>query len=109
MRPLGPSTAGSWEAGVKGALPGIVMPAAVTPGPPYRQNYYPNWVEEMGQITAVGETVQVPAGRFADCIRAKEWSLLESGTETRWYAPGIGFVRSEMPGEVVLLVSVGHE
>ena len=109
MRPLGPSTAGSWEAGVKGALPGIVMPAQAKTGPPYRQNYYANWVEEMGQIIATGETVQVPAGTYTDCIRSREWSLLESGTETRWYAPGIGFVRSEMMGEVVLLVSVGHE
>lgn len=109
MRPLGPSTAGSWEAGVKGALPGIVMPAQAKPGPPYRQNYYANWVEELGQIVAVGERVQLPAGTFTDCIRTREWSLLESGTETRWYAPGIGFVRSEMMGEVVLLVSVGHE
>jgi len=109
MRPLGPSTAGSWEAGVKGALPGIVMPAQVKPGPAYRQNYYANWVEELGQIVAVGERVQVPAGTFTNCVRTREWSLLESGTEARWYAPGIGFVRSEMMGEVVLLVSVGHE
>jgi len=109
LRPLGPSTAGSWEAGVKGARPGIVMPAEVKTGSPYRQNYYPNLVEEMGQIMAGGETVKVPAGTFADCLRTREWSLLESGTETRWYAPGIGFVRSEMSGEVVVLVSVGHD
>ncbi|HEX4667740.1 MAG TPA: hypothetical protein VH207_14180 [Chthoniobacterales bacterium] len=109
MRPLGPSSAGSWEAGLKGALPGIVMPAQVKPGPAFRQDYLANWVEEMGQIMALGETVQVPAGTFPDCIRIREWSLLESGTETRWYAPGIGFVRSEMLGEIVLLVSVGHE
>lgn len=106
MRPLGPSAAGSWEAGVKGAMPGIVMPAEAKPGPPYRQNYYANWSEDMGQIIAVGETVNVPLGTFTNCLCTREWSLLESGGEKRWYAPGIGFVRSEGMGETVVLVSL---
>jgi len=106
MRPLGPSAAGSWEAGMKGAMPGIVMPAEAKPGPPYRQNYYANWSEDMGQTIAVGETVNVPLGTFTNCLCTKEWSLLESGGEKRWYAPGIGFVRSEGMGETVVLISI---
>ncbi len=101
------SREGSWEAGVKGALPGIMMPAEVKPGQPYRQAYYAGWAEDMAQIVALGETVTVPAGTFANCLRTKEWSLLESGGEKRWYAPGIGFVRSEaIGGEVVTLLSI---
>lgn len=101
------SSAGSWEAGVGGALPGIVMPGEAKPGEPYRQEYYPNWAEDMGQIVAVGETVTVPAGTFTNCVRTKEWSLLESGGEKRWYAPGVGFVRSEaVGGELVVLISL---
>ena len=101
------SAAGSWEAGVRGALPGIVMPGETKPGLPYRQEYYANWAEDMGQILALGETVSVPAGNFTNCLRTKEWSLLESGAEKRWYAPGIGFVRSEATGgEHVVLVSI---
>jgi len=106
MRPLGPSTAGSWEAGVKGAQPGIVMPAGAKPGPAYRQNYYANWSEDMGQIIYVGETVTVPFGTFRNCLCTREWSLLESGSEKRWYAPGVGFIRSEAIGETVTLVSI---
>jgi hypothetical protein len=49
------SSAGSWEAGVGGALPGIVMPAEARACEPYQQEYYPNWAEDMGQIVAVGE------------------------------------------------------
>jgi len=105
-RPLGPSAAGSWEAGLKGAMPGIVMPAEIKPGPPYRQNYYANWAEDMGQIIGVGEAVSVPLGTFTDCLCTREWSLLESGGERKWYAPGLGFVRSEGMGETVVLVSV---
>jgi hypothetical protein len=102
------TSAGSWEAGVGGALPGVVMPAEAKAGEPYRQEYYPNWAEDMGQIVAVGETVTVPAGTFTNCLRTREWSLLESGTEKRWYAPQIGLVRSEAPGEVVTLISIKH-
>ncbi len=101
------SREGSWEAGLKGALPGIMMPCESKPGQPYRQEYYANWAEDMGQIIALGETVTVPAGTFTNCLRTKEWSLLESGGEKRWYAHGVGFVRSEaIGGEVVTLLSI---
>ena len=101
------SREGSWEGGVQGALPGIIMPGEAKPGKPYRQQYYANWAEDMGQIVALGETVTVPAGTFTNCLRTKEWSLLESGGEKKWYAPGIGFVRSEaIGGEVVTLISI---
>jgi hypothetical protein len=100
------SSAGSWEAGVGGALPGIVMPAEAKASEPYKQEYYPNWAEDMGQIVAVGETVTVPAGTFTNCLRTREWSLLESGSEKRWYAPQVGLVRSEAAGEVVMLLSI---
>lgn len=104
------SSAGSWEAGVKGALPGVIMPGESKPGPPYRQEYYANWAEDMGQIIALGETVTVPAGTFTNCLRTKEWSLLESGGEKRWYAPGVGFVRSEaIGGEIVTLISIKRQ
>jgi hypothetical protein len=61
----------------------------------------------MGQIEALGESVTVPAGTFTDCVRTQEWSLLEPGTEKKWYAKGVGVVRSESTaGEVAALVSI---
>jgi hypothetical protein len=84
------------------------MPAGAKPGPAYRQNYYANWSEDMGQIIYVGETVTVPFGTFRNCLCTREWSLLESGSEKRWYAPGVGFIRSESIGETVTLVSITH-
>ena len=101
------STQGSWEAGVGGAEPGILMPAIPTPDEPYRQEYSFGVAEDMAQIKALGESVTVPAGSFSDCVRTEEWSLLEPGSEKRWYAKGIGFVRSESTaGEVATLVSI---
>jgi hypothetical protein len=103
------STEGSWEAGVNGQ-PGIIMPAHPLPGPPYRQEYSPDVAEDMGQIVALNESITVPFGAFTGCLRTKEWSLLESGAEKKWYAKGIGLVRIESTGgEVMTLVSVKHE
>jgi len=87
------STEGSWEGGIKGAQPGILMPANPKPGPPYRQEYGKGVAEDMGQIVATDETVTVPAGTFNGCVKTKDWSLLESGHEFKWYAKGGGVVK----------------
>jgi hypothetical protein len=102
------SAEGSWEAGVNGQ-PGVIMPGRVVPGPPYRQEYSPNQAEDMGQVVALSDSVTVPYGSFKECLRTKEWSMLESGTEKKWYAKGVGLIRVESPaGEVMVLVSVKH-
>ena len=100
------STEGSWEAGVDGAQPGIMMKAALAPGEPYRQEYRAGEAEDMGQIVAAGESTTVPFGAFTGCVRIKEWSQLEAGTSKKWYARGVGCVRSESPGEVSVLIEV---
>src|SRR4029434_1077261 len=87
------STEGSWEAGVKSAQPGVLMPGRPQPGPPYRQEYLYNVAENKAQIVATNETVTVPAGTFAGCLKTKEWSMLEAGTELKWYAKGVGIVK----------------
>ena len=98
---------GSWEAGVKGAQPGIVMPGDPKPGKPYRQEYSPNIAEDMGQVTATNETVTVPAGTFNGCVKIKEWSMLESGNEYQWYAKGVGVVRTQNTArEMSTLISI---
>jgi len=104
------STEGSWEAGVKGAQPGILMPGHPQPGKPYRQEFLYNVAENMGQIVATNEGVTVPAGTFTGCVKTREWSMLEAGTELKWYARGVGIVKEiATAGDVVVLVSVTHE
>lgn len=100
-------TEGSWEAGVQKNMPGIMMPAHPQPGEPYRQEYGPGHAEDMGQVIAMNDSVAVPFGVFRECVRTKEWSLLEAGDEKKWYAKGIGLVRTQSSaGEVAELVSV---
>jgi len=106
----GVDTEGSWEAGVGPNRPGIIMPGHPTPGKPFRQEYGPGHAEDMGQVIAVHETVAVPYGTFKECVRTKEWSLLEAGHEKKWYAKDIGVVRTESTSkEIVTLISVTHQ
>jgi hypothetical protein len=104
----GVSTEGSWEAGVKGAKPGIIMPGQPkVGGEPYYQEYGAGVAEDMGQIAALDESVMVPFGSFTGCVRTLEWSMLEPGTEKKWYCKGVGCVREESSGgDVATLVSV---
>jgi hypothetical protein len=100
---------GAWEAGVGGALPGIVMPAEpeVT-GLGYRQEYLAGEAEDMGEVIAVGGSVTVPAGTFDDLVVTRDWTPLEPDVvEEKSFARGVGFVLEEKPstGEVVELVA----
>ena len=100
------STEGSWQAGINGQ-PGIILPANPKPGEPYRQEYSPDNAEDMGQVVAIDQSTTVPYGTFTGCVKTKDWSMLESGSENKWYAKGIGVVREEASaGEVATLVSV---
>lgn len=103
------NTEGSWEAGVDGAEAGIVMPGTPTLGPAYRHGYLAGIAEDMAQIVGVADSASVPFGRFTACVRTKEWSMLESGTDKKWYAPGVGLVRAlSAAREEMVLVSVSR-
>ncbi len=89
------STAGSWEAGVDGALPGIIMFAEPLVGVWYRQEYYEDEAEDVGQVLSLNATVTVPYGTFTNCLQTAEWNLLEPGIlEHKFYAPGVGLLRA---------------
>jgi hypothetical protein len=85
--------AGSWEAGVDGALPGLIMPADPKPGMRYRQEYYEGEAEDNGRVLAVGERVEVPAGSFEDAVLTRDTNALEPDVlEYKLYAPRRGVV-----------------
>ena len=101
------STEGSWEAGVDGAQPGIMMVKDPKIGEPFYQEYYAGHAEDMTQFVALNESVSVPYGKFTGCIKTKEWSMLEAGSENKWYCKGLGVIREESTAkEVATLVSV---
>jgi hypothetical protein len=97
------SREGSFEAGVDGARPGIVMPARPRRGMRYRQELYRGHAEDRAEILSTRELAQTPFGRFDRVLLTKETNRLEPGVlEYKLYAPGVGPVLS-------LLVSGGSE
>jgi len=86
---------GSWEAGVDGALPGIIMHAnpADNLGQPYHQELYVGEAEDMAQVSALEESVTVPYGTFEHVLKTQDWTPLEPGhLAHKYYAEGIGLV-----------------
>jgi hypothetical protein len=94
------NTRGSWEAGVDGALPGIVM-YQKTPviGTKFKEEYYRCEAEDMAEILSVGETVKVPAGEYKDCVQIRDYTPLDPrANEHKFYCPGVGIARvDEVP------------
>jgi hypothetical protein len=89
-------TEGSWEAGVDGALPGIVMPAAPDVGDAYRQEYYVGEAEDMAEVVEVDASEEVAAGAYDEVVVTKEWNPLEpDAVEQKYYAPGVGMILEE--------------
>jgi hypothetical protein len=83
--------AGSFEAGVDGALPGIVIPANPTPGMKYRQEYYKGEAEDNGEVLSTNEMAEVPVGLFMDALLTKDTNPLEPKVlEYKLYAKGVG-------------------
>ncbi len=86
-------TSGSWEYGVDGALPGIVMPADPTVGDAYRQEYYAGEAEDMGEILEVGIDYSIGLGDYDDVVVTEDWNPLEPDViEHKWYARDIGMI-----------------
>jgi hypothetical protein len=82
---------GSFEAGVDGALPGIIMPADPEDGMKYRQEYYKGEAEDNGEVLSTNEIAQVPAGQFDNALLTKDTITIELNVlEFKLYAKGVG-------------------
>ena len=85
------STAGSFEAGVDGALAGVIMPADPADGMQYRQEYFQGEAEDNGEILSTEEQVEVPAGRYDDVVLTKDTITIEPDVlEYKLYARDVG-------------------
>jgi hypothetical protein len=82
-----------WEAGVDGALPGIIMPRTFLLGARYLQNQATAALDGAENV-AMGLTMPTPAGTFSNCVQIRETDLLriDLGTANKTYAPGIGLI-----------------
>jgi len=91
---------GSWEAGVDGAKPGIIMLADPQPGASYREEYYFNEAEDQAEVVQAGLMISIAFGDFSNVIETRNWSELEPDiVEQKFYAPGVGAIRELSPNE----------
>jgi len=105
-------TTGSWQAGVSGAQPGIIMKAHPAVGDSFYQEYLKGEAEDQADVTKTGETLTVPYGSFTDAIRTKDYTALETAVvENKIYARGLGVIHVEHvtgPAETMDLVTIEH-
>jgi hypothetical protein len=89
------STEGSWQAGVRGAQPGILLPASPNPGMVYRQEYDGALAQDTAAVLSLGQRAKVPSGLFDHVLVTKEFTPLEPGLlKHDFYALGVGPVLS---------------
>ena len=90
------STEGSWQAGVDGAQPGIIMEAHPQVGDRYYQEFLRDVAEDQAKVLSVNESLCLDTGAcYENALLTQETSRLDPGVlEYKYYAPGVGFVRS---------------
>jgi hypothetical protein len=89
------STHGTWEAGVDGAQPGIILYATPKVGQAYYQEYRPGQAEDRAKVLTLDSVLKVPAGSFQKVITTEDSDPLNPDkTDKKWYAPGVGLIHS---------------
>jgi len=97
------STKGSWEAGVDGAQPGIIMKGNPQVGESYRQEYRPGEAEDMAKVVRVEPSIQVPGGTYRDILVTEDTDPLNPDRiDEKRFAPGVGLVYTKR-------VRTGHQ
>ncbi len=87
------STAGSWEAGVDGAKPGIIMWGDPQAGEVYRQEYLAGEAEDMAEVISLIRSPSETGDDHGAFLVIHEWTPLEPGVaEHKYYVAGIGLV-----------------
>jgi hypothetical protein len=87
----------SWEAGVKGAKPGIIMRGNPRPGEVYRQEYYPpGGALDQARVLGIRRGITVPYRAYSRSLATVEWSPVEPQLEEKWYAAGIGEIQEQV-------------
>lgn len=96
------SNEGSWEAGVNGARPGLMMPGTFLLGAKYFQEIAEeDGAVDRGENTAMGVTADTPLGTFYPCVEVLDTNPSEGvcdkegGGDAKLYYPGIGLVQDE--------------
>ena len=78
-----------WLGGVRGAVPGILMPAHPKPGTaPYYEQQVPGLESPTAQIAKTSQTTCVPFRCYKRVV------VIQEGDEYKYFAPGVGGIRT---------------
>jgi len=84
----------SWQAGVAGARPGIIMEAHPKTGDTYAQEHFPGHAMDVARVADTHATVSVPYGTFHHALKSWECTPLEPGVlDLKFYARGVGEIQ----------------
>jgi len=85
---------GSWQAGVDGASPGIVMKAHPASGDIYRQEFLLGSAEDLAEVVSLAGSASVSAAScHGTCVVTHEFTPVEPElNERKFYAPNVGFI-----------------
>ena len=98
------SNEGSWEAGVDGAMPGLMMPGTPLLGAKYFQEIAPPGAVDRGEIAEMGlgwpeDLEQGEEPEFTGCIKIFDTNPTPDGEcedgDAKIYCPGIGLVQDQ--------------
>jgi hypothetical protein len=94
---LSTNSKSAWRAGVSGAQPGFFIPADLTKGFNYYQEFAAtDQALDQGTTFAVGGSVSIGASKFADVLQVLETTELDpAAREFKYYARGEGLVKAE--------------
>jgi hypothetical protein len=103
----------SWQGGVNGAKPGIIMPGHPRRGDEYRQEYFPGHALDQARVLGAGGPVTEPVGSFERTLLTVETAprLEPDVAERKWYVAGVGDVEEHTvrgDKEHIRLVRITH-
>jgi hypothetical protein len=91
------SRAGSWEAGVNGALPGIIMAAHPVVDLTYRQEFLKGEAEDLAKVVDLSATANTAYDSYRNVLVTEDWTPLEpTQVERKFYAAGVGLVMEKL-------------
>jgi hypothetical protein len=105
------SREGSWQAGVHGARPGVLVPADARSSSATRPEFDKGRAEDQSWFVQHLVKLRSHGQRFHDVVRSFEWSRLESGViSQKFYAAGIGIIAEhDVAGGDERFWLVGHD
>jgi hypothetical protein len=86
-----PTDNGTWQAGIRGAMPGVALPAKPAVGLSYREEYSKGVAEDQSRVFALDAQAHVRAGHYRHVLLTEDFSPIEPDvSELKFYAKGSG-------------------